>query len=64
MILAVASGPKSDPAARRATDADRNCVSHIWPEGIGNVEAAFKLSQMLRAMGAWPAAQGMTWIGC
>ncbi len=32
--------------------ADRNCISNIRPEGIGYVEAAFKLAQMLRAMRA------------
>ncbi len=36
----------------QTTDADRNCISNIRPEGIGYVEAAFKLAQMLRAMRA------------
>jgi len=34
----------------RTTDADRNCVSNIRPEGIGYGDAAFKLSYMLRLM--------------
>lgn len=33
-----------------ATDADRNCVSNIRPEGIGYVDAAFKLVRLLRNM--------------
>jgi ethanolamine ammonia-lyase small subunit len=36
----------------QTTDADRNCISNIRPEGIGYVEAAFKLALMLRAMRA------------
>jgi ethanolamine ammonia-lyase small subunit len=32
------------------TDADRNCVSNIRPEGIGYGDAAFKLSYLLRIM--------------
>jgi ethanolamine ammonia-lyase small subunit len=32
------------------TDADRNCVSNIRPEGIGAAEAAFKLVFLLREM--------------
>jgi ethanolamine ammonia-lyase small subunit len=27
-----------------STDADRNCISNIRPDGIGYVEAAFKLT--------------------
>ncbi|MGO9397138.1 MAG: ethanolamine ammonia-lyase subunit EutC [Xanthobacteraceae bacterium] len=34
------------------TDADRNCISNIRPEGIGYTDAAFKLAHMLRAMRA------------
>jgi ethanolamine ammonia-lyase small subunit len=34
------------------TDADRNCISNIRPEGIGYNDAAFKLAHMLRAMRA------------
>src|SRR5262249_4192755 len=34
------------------TDAERNCISNIRPDGIGFVEAAEKLAQMLRAMRA------------
>jgi len=34
------------------TDADRNCISNIRPEGIDPEEAAFKLMQLLRAMRA------------
>jgi ethanolamine ammonia-lyase small subunit len=32
------------------TDADRNCISNIRPEGTGYVVAAFRLVHMLRAM--------------
>jgi len=32
------------------TDADRNCISNIRPEGIGYAEAAEKVTQLLRAM--------------
>lgn len=35
-----------------STDADRNCISNIRPEGIGAAEAAFKLVFLLRAMRA------------
>jgi ethanolamine ammonia-lyase small subunit len=34
----------------QTTDADRNCISNIRPEGIGYADAAFKLAYMLRAM--------------
>ena len=34
----------------RTTDADRNCISNIRPEGIGYADAAFKLVHLLRAM--------------
>ena len=34
------------------TDADRNCISNIHPEGNGYAEAAFKITYMLRAMHA------------
>lgn len=34
------------------TDADRNCISNIRPEGIGYDDAAFKLVHILRAMRA------------
>jgi ethanolamine ammonia-lyase small subunit len=34
------------------TDADRNCISNIRPEGIGYADAALKLAQMLGAMRA------------
>ena len=34
------------------TDADRNCISNIRPDGIGYSDAAFKLAHMLRAMRA------------
>jgi ethanolamine ammonia-lyase small subunit len=34
----------------QTTDADRNCISNIRPEGIGYADAAFKLLHLLRAM--------------
>jgi ethanolamine ammonia-lyase small subunit len=33
-----------------ATDADRNCISNIRPEGFGYADAAFKLVHLLRTM--------------
>jgi ethanolamine ammonia-lyase small subunit len=36
----------------RTTDADRNCISNIRPDGIGYADAAFKLAHLLRAMQA------------
>jgi ethanolamine ammonia-lyase small subunit len=37
---------------RRTTDADRNCISNIRPEGIVYSDAAFKLLHLLRTMRA------------
>lgn len=34
----------------QSTDADRNCISNIRPEGIGYADAAFKIAHLLRAM--------------
>jgi ethanolamine ammonia-lyase small subunit len=34
------------------TDADRNCISNIRPEGIGYADAAFKLAHLLRTLRA------------
>ncbi len=34
----------------QSTDADRNCISNIRPEGIGYADAAFKLLHLLRAI--------------
>jgi ethanolamine ammonia-lyase small subunit len=42
-----------------STDADRNCISNIRPEGIGAAEAAFKLVFLLRAM----RARGVSGVG-
>ena len=36
----------------QTTDADRNCISNIRPDGIGYADAAFKLAHLLRAMRA------------
>jgi len=33
-----------------ASDAERNCISNIRPEGIGYADAAFRLAHLLRAM--------------
>lgn len=35
-----------------STDAERNCISNIRPDGIGYTEAAVKLTHLLRAMRA------------
>jgi ethanolamine ammonia-lyase small subunit len=35
-----------------STDADRNCISNIRPEGIGYDSAGFKIAHLLRAMRA------------
>jgi ethanolamine ammonia-lyase small subunit len=34
----------------QTTDADRNCISNIRPEGVGHADAAFKLVHLLRAI--------------
>jgi ethanolamine ammonia-lyase small subunit len=34
----------------QTTDADRNCISNVRPQGIGYADAAFKLLHMLRAI--------------
>jgi ethanolamine ammonia-lyase small subunit len=34
----------------QSTDADRNCISNIRPEGVGYTDAAFKVACLLRAM--------------
>ena len=40
------------------TDADRNCISNVRPDGIGYADAAFKLLYLLRAM----RAQGVSGV--
>jgi ethanolamine ammonia-lyase small subunit len=34
----------------QTTDADRNCISNIRPEGLAYSDAAFKLGHLLRSM--------------
>ena len=36
----------------QTTDAERNCISNIRPDGIGYADAAFTLAHLLRAMRA------------
>lgn len=36
----------------QTTDAERNCISNIRPDGVGYEDAAFKLAHLLRAMRA------------
>ena len=36
----------------QTTDAERNCISNIRPDGIGYADAAHKLAHLLRAMRA------------
>jgi len=36
--------------SEQSTDADRNCISNIRPEGIGYADAAFKIAHLLNAM--------------
>src|SRR5476649_716904 len=36
----------------QTTDADRNCISNIRPDGIGYADAAFKLAHLMGAMRA------------
>jgi ethanolamine ammonia-lyase small subunit len=36
----------------QTTDAERNCISNIRPEGIDYESASFKLTHLLRAMRA------------
>jgi ethanolamine ammonia-lyase small subunit len=38
------------PSLQTTTDADRNCVSNIRPEGLSYEDAAFKLTYLLREM--------------
>jgi ethanolamine ammonia-lyase small subunit len=41
------------------TDADRNCISNIRPEGIGTAEASFRLAHLMRAM----RSRGVSGVG-
>ena len=49
--------PAGRPLAE-ITDADRNCISNIRPEGLGYADAAFKLVHLLRAI----RARGMSGV--
>lgn len=41
------------------TDADRNCISNIRPEGIGTADASFRLAHLMRAM----RSRGVSGVG-
>jgi ethanolamine ammonia-lyase small subunit len=41
---------------KRTTDAERNCISNIRPDGLSYADAAFKLLHLLRAMRAGKAS--------
>src|SRR4249919_3344526 len=45
-----ASPPVHQQPGPNTTDADRNCISNIRPEGIGTADAAFKVAHLLRGM--------------
>ena len=40
----------ADRPVTQTTDADRNCISNIRPEGLSYGDAAFKLVHLLRAI--------------
>jgi ethanolamine ammonia-lyase small subunit len=52
------SSPSTSPPAAAITDADRNCISNIRPEGLPYGDAAFKLAHLLRAI----RARGMSGV--
>ena len=50
-FVAIAAAIPAAPA-RAESDAERNCISNIRPEGLSYADAAMKLVHLLRAMRA------------